>query len=316
MNQNSEVMANLKLSLNKLTKRIKHKDIIYIDFPLHHNVGDQLIYLGAVKLLENAGFNIVASFSVQNYSRRKVKKILREHPNEVSIILHGGGNFGDLYGAHQNLRREVVDLFPDNNTVIFPQTVYYKDHSILKQDELLFAKHTDLSFFVRDLRSQNAVDGFCDNVELCPDTAHMLWDEEVIKPTNLVTKNELVLRRWDIEGDNDKKNFDWKQLLSLKSRLFKNTIFAISLINPFAFIDRKIEQIWYRHSLALCQYSAGFFHEYKIINTDRLHGHILACLLSKPNVVQDNSYGKNSDYINQWTKTSELVEMLTRANEQ
>lgn len=39
----------------------------------------------------------------------------------------------------------------------------------------------------------------------------------------------------------------------------------------------------------------------RIIITDRLHGHILCCLLGKPHVVVDNSYGKVFGYIRAWS---------------
>jgi Exopolysaccharide biosynthesis protein len=44
--------------------------------------------------------------------------------------------------------------------------------------------------------------------------------------------------------------------------------------------------------------------------TDRLHGHILACLMDKKHVVIDNSYGKNSTYMNQWTIESPLTTLV------
>lgn len=34
--------------------------------------------------------------------------------------------------------------------------------------------------------------------------------------------------------------------------------------------------------------------------TDRLHGHILSCLLGKPHVLLDNSYGKNGSFFKSW----------------
>lgn len=314
MTKHASVMDELKLALNKITKRIKHKDIIYLDYPLHHNIGDLLIYLGAIKLIERAGFNIVAKFSAQNYSKRKIQHIVNKYQGEISLVFHGGGNFGDLYNAHQDFRRDVLANFNDINTILFPQTVFYKDKLVLEQDQSLFSKHKDLSFFVRDMRSKETVEMFCKSVELCPDTAHMLWKEHDIKPTHQVINEELILRRWDVEGDNDKNKFDWKQKISSKTELYKKILFLTSILNPFSFIDRKIDSMWYRHSLRLCFYFVNFFNSYKTINTDRLHGHILACLLSKPNKVYDNSYGKNSAYINQWTKDSELVEVLSKVN--
>ena len=34
--------------------------------------------------------------------------------------------------------------------------------------------------------------------------------------------------------------------------------------------------------------------------SNRLHGHILACLLGIPNLLFDNNYGKCSDYFRTW----------------
>ena len=67
-----------------------------------------------------------------------------------------------------------------------------------------------------------------------------------------------------------------------------------------------------KHCSKLCHRAAEYFNQYAEIETNRLHGHILSCLLTKKNTVIDNSYGKNFTYLEQWTKNSDLVAMQTQ----
>src|SRR5262249_180799 len=45
----------------------------------------------------------------------------------------------------------------------------------------------------------------------------------------------------------------------------------------------------------------------RVVLTDRLHAHVIALLLQIPHVVLDNSYGKVSGFVEQWTGASRLV---------
>jgi pyruvyl transferase EpsO len=59
----------------------------------------------------------------------------------------------------------------------------------------------------------------------------------------------------------------------------------------------------------LVRRAVDLFASHDHIVTDRLHGHILACLMNKPSTIVDNSYGKNSSYVSQWTMSSPLVSL-------
>ena len=41
------------------------------------------------------------------------------------IFIHGGGNFGDLWAAHQEFRERVLERFPDRQIIQFPQSIHY-----------------------------------------------------------------------------------------------------------------------------------------------------------------------------------------------
>ncbi|KAF7962366.1 hypothetical protein AWV80_22615 [Cupriavidus sp. UYMU48A] len=67
--------------------------------------------------------------------------------------------------------------------------------------------------------------------------------------------------------------------------------------------------LWMKYADRLIAEAIDLFSSHEHVLTDRLHGHILACLLDMPNTVSDNSYGKNSGYINSWTKESSIVQL-------
>ncbi|WP_434756657.1 polysaccharide pyruvyl transferase family protein [Paenibacillus amylolyticus] len=67
-------------------------------------------------------------------------------------------------------------------------------------------------------------------------------------------------------------------------------------------VSRAISQfIWMKYSDYLVHKAVRCFSDYRMIHTSRLHGHILSCLMAKPNLLIDNSYGKNSGYYRIWT---------------
>jgi pyruvyl transferase EpsO len=307
-------MTGLKNSLYELTNTIKHKKIIYIDYPMHHNIGDLLIYLGAMELLKETGFKILAQFNAANASVDKIQKIINTNNQEVSLVFHGGGNFGDIYAPHQDCRLLLIENFIKINTVIFPQTFFYQNDEKKNSDIEIFKKHHDLTISVRDIKSESIAREFSDNVCLFPDTAHMLWQNYFkTKDNNVNSNGRLKLNRWDGESDNEnqKSNFDWAILIKKSDNYFKGILNRVSANNPFLLIDKIVAYLWLQHCKNICQRATNYFEQYDEIETNRLHGHILSCLLSKKNIVLDNNYGKNFTYLEQWSKDSDLVEVKT-----
>lgn len=314
MSNHNSVMTALKSSLFELTTRIKHKKIIYVDYPMHHNIGDLLIYLGSMELLKESGCEIIAQFTAANTSVEKIQKIIKDHNQEVSLVFHGGGNFGDIYKAHQDCRLLLIEYFNNLNTIVFPQTIFYQSDEKKNKDIKIFKNHKDLTIAVRDRKSAVLAEEFSDNVFLFPDTAHMLWPNYFQEAEQSTESSGLLkLNRWDCEGNNaiGKQNFDWALMIKRSDNYLKAALNKISARNPFLAIDKLIAYLWLQHCKNICQRAANYFNSFEQIETNRLHGHILSCLLSKNNIVLDNSYGKNFTYVEQWTKQSDLVEVQT-----
>ena len=68
-------------------------------------------------------------------------------------------------------------------------------------------------------------------------------------------------------------------------------------------------QFWYTYTHKIVKRVARVFLDNDKVITTRLHGHIFSCLLEIPNVVCDNSYGKNSSYAKLWTQNLNFVEL-------
>ena len=60
-------MYSLKSKLIKILDFIEDKnDVIFVDFPLHHNIGDLLIMAGTMKFFKNNSINVKLHLSAHN----------------------------------------------------------------------------------------------------------------------------------------------------------------------------------------------------------------------------------------------------------
>jgi pyruvyl transferase EpsO len=136
--------------------------------------------------------------------------------------------------------------------------------------------------------------------------AHMLWGEW---PAYSQGAGCLYLMRSDGEapfwqGDLEfPRTCDWKDLCTdwdlfvSKRRMRQWEIWNASA--PFPVLPTR--WYWNRHARKLVGRAVALFSAHASVTTSRLHGHLLACLLGKPNTLFDNSYGKNLNYHDTWT---------------
>lgn len=288
----------LKGILNVIPKK---SNVIYLDYPVYENIGDILIMKGTEKFFKDNDINVISRYSFINFPNKL--KI----PKDTIIVFQGGGNFGDLYFGPQQLREKVIEHFPNNKVVILPQTVYFNELSNEINTFNILRKHNNLYFFVRDKRSFDIVKKYINNVELMPDMAHQLWP---IKPLISSTKDILLHIRTDNEkNDRSLKGFekcdqiDWPTLINKKD--MKRILLYVKLhkISKYIGFGNFLNKSWQNYTDLLVNKAVSVYSNYDKIVTSRLHGHILACLLDKRNVVLDNSYGKNNGYYYEWTCT-------------
>ncbi|WP_168121156.1 polysaccharide pyruvyl transferase family protein [Paenibacillus sp. HB172176] len=309
-------MAELKERLKQILTVIPPGSTVqYIDYPVYNNGGDLLIMKGTEAFFKANRISVHARYSVLDFPDSLM--IPRNH----IIVLQGGGNFGDLYEVHQTLRERVVAAYPNNRIVILPQTIYYKEEEQCDKTAAILNRHMDLHLFVRDPNSyQIAKSKFhaC-SIYLSPDMAHQLWP---IPARGAAGKALLQFLRTDIEQASeqsrigevqagDSECLDWASLYNRVERR------SIKLIGSMMSRKRGIipmEVVWGKYSDYLVDKAIRRFSRYQAVQTSRLHGHILSCLMDKPNTLLDNSYGKNSSYFYTWTSDIDNVRLISSTN--
>ena len=132
--------------------------LVYVQAPLHRNVGDLAIAEATLDWLkENFPSKKVIEFVyAEMYLLNRIMLRLSVRKGDV-IIIHGGGNLGIWYPREEHYRQSVIRMFPQNPIVIMPQSVYFGNASEkeLKQFENTYAKHPALLLCTRDITSYN-----------------------------------------------------------------------------------------------------------------------------------------------------------------
>lgn len=294
--------------MDELKKQLLHilnvippgSSVYYIDYPIYNNGGDLLIMKGAEAFFKDNDIRVKARYSVLDFPDGLLI------PKNQIIVLQGGGNFGDLYPVHQKLREKIVASYPQHRIVILPQTIFYKKESEFDRTAHIFNRHNDVHLFVRDpLSYEMASTKFhqC-SVYLLPDMAHQLWP---ILPKSSPEKDLLCFFRTDIEKTGEQEQLestgrgDFLDWGSLYNKVERKSITVIGRMMTSGSRALPMHAIWGMYSDYLVNKAIKRFSGYRNVQTSRLHGHILSCLMDKPNMLLDNSYGKNSNYYNTWT---------------
>lgn len=290
-----------------------------INFPNHANAGDSALWLGERAALRRAGVRLIYQASWASYRSQDLARVLR--PDDV-ILLHGGGNFGDLYLHNQAVvRMEVLREFSRHRTLQLPQSIWFQDEKNRVTLASLCEAHRDFTLLVRDRQSLDLARAhFRVPSELCPDMAFALGPLNRIRPAR---RDILWLARTDVEScgghapvdQADVEVVDWLSPLPddepwpLFSRFHAhlNTHFHAVAQQPnrgtaagrrlLAATFAPMAQAWTRRGCAIL--SRG-----RVVVTDRLHGHLLALMMDIPHVVLDNSYGKLRTMYDTWTHAS------------
>lgn len=270
-----------------------------LDFPDHSNVGDSAIWLGELRFLQavtGRAPSYVCRFDYCDWNW------LGQF--DGTILLHGGGNFGDIYERHQLFREEVLARFPERRVMQLPQTLHFKDPAGLERTARVIANHKDFSLFVRDERSLAIARQFDCRVAMAPDLAFFLDLKRIGKPRHA----GLYLRRTDEEQVAETAapsapgwvTADW---LDEPADFHRATRMRVMIEGALAGrTDRALlrERLYRRLAEGRVRRGVRLLSSAREVVTDRLHAHILCTLMGVPHAVADNSYGKLSSFMDAW----------------
>jgi len=304
------LMSSLPKRHEPIADLLRGRRLHYLDLPFYTNVGDLLIMLGTLRFLERAKLPVSRMGMYFNYDPAWAS------PDDA-IVFQGGGNLGDIYVPFQRFRERVVAACPYNRIVILPQTIHFIEDACYRRCCRLFSRHPDLHICVRDERSALLAQEMTPNVYLMPDMAHQLWPVQAGQAWQ--SAGTLYLRRRDRESRaaafEAGEATDWDDLVGKHWVFFLSEIAERCMTHAQRLgMNKAFSQLEAQWWIGVAQRFAGkaiaHFSRYERVESDRLHAHILACLMSMPNTIHDNSYRKNSSYITAWTQRSPLVSLV------
>jgi exopolysaccharide biosynthesis predicted pyruvyltransferase EpsI len=293
---------------------VNYHDIVLLDFPSHSNVGDSMIWLGALRMIrEFIGCNIRFVSTCDTSSIQRLRKIINK--KNYAVLLLGGGNLGDLWPSHQYFRDKIIQEFPDKRIIQLPQSIFFSSYEKMRLSMKLAANHDNFYLLVRDKRSYEIGSQWLpvDRIYLCPDMAFCIdikkYNYNIIKSIRQVK----FLLRMDKEAislgqsqEKFRKGNDW--IVKENRTIFFNIQKYMNIIDKHfpeigRIFDLTLRETYYK-KLANIRLKRGikFLQQGRYVITDRLHGHILCILLGIEHIAIDNSYGKVHGFINTWTK--------------
>lgn len=338
---NLNTPESIKVALhNALSILGSFEQCALLDYPNHLNIGDNLIWLGEIFYLTD-----VAKTKITYVSTNKdfCPELLDRENGNSPILLHGGGNLGDLWSDYQKFREHIISKYHDRPIAILPQSIYFGNSDNLKFASKIFNSHPNLTIFVRDNYSFEIAQKHFYNCHIIksPDMAFQMLGMPGLARNTKYQKNILYLNRQDKEISKSLDvgweipnliNEDWVSLNWLYRETTTNPpawywqipgsvkFFRESwqkrLSNPQMWMSRILWQKSHPYSYKLksiynpemhlkswsLMHSGVFqFNQYKLIITNRLHGHILCLLLGIPHVFLANSYYKNEAFYQTWT---------------
>lgn len=300
-------LLSLKRRLSTITSFFdtSHR-CVYIDYPLHTNVGDLLINLGSEQFFTEHGLHIWKRYNYYDFPRR-----IPGIGQDDVLLLHGGGNLGDIWFNFQGFREAILEQYPRNRIIFLPQTAHFRSPEREAASIRRMAAHGNLHVFARDHVSLECLKkGGLNCVSLMPDMAHSLAG--VLKlGEEVATESELHLMRCDLEaspppselGTRNRPPIDWDHgTFSVSRRMLHrfiaNTVKGVGRCGPP--ID--LHRLWYWHRDKMIGDGISLFARHKTVATNRLHGMLLGILLGRSVLAWDNGYGKLSAYYDSWLR--------------
>ncbi|OAA26596.1 hypothetical protein AT15_06465 [Kosmotoga arenicorallina S304] len=267
-----------------LFKNKKERSLILIFTPEHSNLGDHAIALAERRFLKAyfPTFNII-EISGRHY-KFDWKHIKRYISKNDLILIHGGGFLGTLWIHNEKVFRNILSTFPDNEIIVFPQSIYFsKDEFGRRQMEIskkYYEGHSKLTLCVRDLSSLEFIKNYFSGVK------NVLFLPDMVTYLNL---------------SKPKRNRDGVILCFREDREKVFSKEQVKMIED----ELNCKGVKFRYTCTISKYPVDInmrklelekkFEEFKtskLVLTDRLHGMLFSAITGTPCIALNNISGK------------------------
>lgn len=294
-----------KLELNSLAKQLLNpksgKRIILFQTPSHTNIGDHAIAEAEILFLQSRFSDYRIIEVNQAYHFPLLALIKGKLPTTDVIMLHGGGNFGNEYMHEENIRRSVVESFPNHKIVVFPQTIFYTNDksggSELQISQRIFEKHSNLTLIAREKVSLDLMKNYFpkNTVLFMPDIVlSMDKTDPIMKREGIL----MVLRDDEERVLSDAKH---KELDDLVRKYSDSILYSDMHYHKWVRTTKERD--------ILLDYKFIQFKSSKLVVTDRLHGMVFAAITQTPCIAFSN-YNQKVSGTYEWIKELNYIKYI------
>jgi exopolysaccharide biosynthesis predicted pyruvyltransferase EpsI len=264
-------------------------DLIFFFIQFDSNLIENLFErMGEEKLLAELGIKIKMKIGDRHYPDI-YNKALTGMKKDAVILIHGGGNFGDMWRWSTQQYLRLIKNMTEQKIIVLPQTVYYKDLKLASSDAKEFDAHKDFSITVRSEHSEKLAKEYFTKTRIInsPDAAFFI---SPIRPVNEPIYDFFILQRTDYESK------------------FKRDVWSKAAAKHFNFKYSYKRDDWFDYkkenqtnkslhyiddfTLRTADLANKIISQGRVIITDRLHASIYSLLIGKPHVIVDEAFKK------------------------
>lgn len=281
----------------------KHRPVIYfVPSSDYGNLGDHKIMMEIRHYFRDYFPDLeVQEISCRHYSEKR-QELLCQVQNGDILVAPGGGSIGDVYLPFwEKYVRDMIQCFPNNQVIIFPQSLFYSKTELgeteRKNTAAIFDGHPNLTLALRDQNAYQEAQQMFQRTRLMLVPDIVLFSDPYLAQT---PRDEMGLLMIRSDGETSHP-LDWnKELAMICEKFAEKLVFTDTQKNYFIEIENREAEV---HAM-LEQIASS-----KFLVTDRLHGMIFAAITSTPCVAFDNIYGKVSAQY-QWIKDLPYIEVV------
>ena len=290
----SEMRCSSLLEEYRIMKENGRQTAILISTPEHGNLGDQAIVYAEKSFFKKyfPEWNVLEiPASVFCFCSRRIQKGIDQ---KALIVIDGGGNIGTLWVEVEYKMQKIIQLFPKNPIVIFPETAYFDTtqagRNLLRESISAYQSHQNLLVSLRDQKSYDLFQKEYAGVHsmLIPDIVLFL------DKTGYASQHRdgiLLCFRDDIEASlSDEKRQKIIQDISDQGKKYDS--FSTHIYRDVVSQTRNefLASLWSRIGKA------------EWVVTDRLHAMIFSAITGTPCIAFDNANGKVHGVYKTWLR--------------
>ena len=296
----SIIVENIKYIITTVAP-LNKKKIYIINTPLHTNIGDSAIaYAHNLFLEKNIGddYKIVEVTSEEWLRFRKVLGLIVRKRDIIMQL--GGGNMGYEWFNEEIERRRIIEQFPNNKMIIFPQTIYYGDSQEGKKEfensKKIYNSHKDLHLIAREKVSYEIMKEAYPNCDVILTPDIVLSMDKLDNPYK--REGITFCFRKDVEKVLSKED---EQYVIDECKKISDKVFYTDMISErFVTKENRVEIIMDKFK---------DFQKSELVITDRLHGMVFCAISGTPCIVFGN-YNQKVKGTYEWIKDLDYIRYI------